>query len=109
MWITTVVFSGVEFRSWTTRDTTWRARTGARVGGRANRVSTAPTTVAAGVTYQYAVEAVDPDQDTLTYSLTGPAPAGMSINAQTGLISWPTRPDDVGVSHPVTRWMGASR
>jgi len=43
--------------------------------------------VTPGSTYGYQVIAADPDQNTLTYSLTQ-APVGMLIDAQSGLISW---------------------
>ena len=41
-----------------------------------------------GNTYTYQVRASDPDGDPLTYKLLS-APSGMSINASTGLITWP--------------------
>jgi RHS repeat-associated protein len=50
--------------------------------------------------YQYQVEAVDPDFDPIAYELTD-APSGMIINANTGLISWRPGSDDVG-THTVT-------
>jgi hypothetical protein len=40
-----------------------------------------------GMSYTYVVQADDPDDDPLTYSLPT-APAGMSIDAQSGLIQW---------------------
>jgi len=40
-----------------------------------------------GNTYSYTINAVDPDGDTLTYSLTE-APPGMEIDSKTGLITW---------------------
>lgn len=49
--------------------------------------STPPTAATVGALYTYDVEAVDPDLDVLTYSLTT-APAGMTINSATGLIQW---------------------
>lgn len=52
------------------------------------RIVSAPiTTATVGVPYAYAVQAVDPDGDPLTYHL-AMAPAGMSIGASTGLINW---------------------
>ncbi len=39
--------------------------------------------------YSYNVDAVDPDSDTLTYSLTQ-SPAGMTIESSTGVITWPS-------------------
>ncbi|MBA7554571.1 hypothetical protein ES705_47195 [subsurface metagenome] len=47
-----------------------------------------------GLTYTYDVEATDPDEDTLTYSLTE-KPLGMAIVVATGVISWD--PTDAGV------------
>jgi RHS repeat-associated protein len=46
-------------------------------------------------TYTYDVEATDPDGDAITYSLTT-APPNMTINATTGLISWPVTSRDAG-------------
>lgn len=45
------------------------------------------TTAKEGVVYTYDVEATDPNEDTLTYSLTV-NPTGMTINSTTGVISW---------------------
>ena len=45
------------------------------------------TEVPLGQTYRYAARATDPDGDALTYSLVS-APAGMSIDPATGLVSW---------------------
>ncbi len=61
--------------------------------------STPSTSVDAGVTYQYQVEATDPEGEDISYSLTT-APLGMSINDTTGLISWATDLADAGV-HPI--------
>ncbi|MCQ4167703.1 putative Ig domain-containing protein, partial [Tahibacter harae] len=49
--------------------------------------STAPKYAVVGQAWNYAVAASDPDGDALTYAL-NPAAAGMSIDAQTGVISW---------------------
>lgn len=46
-------------------------------------------------TYRYDVEALDPDGDTLTYTL-ATKPDGMFINPSTGLISWGPTADQVG-------------
>ncbi|HWS88127.1 MAG TPA: RHS repeat-associated core domain-containing protein [Pyrinomonadaceae bacterium] len=46
-------------------------------------------------TYAYDVEAADPDGDALTYSLDA-APAGMTIDPVTGLITWPVTPNEAG-------------
>ena len=54
--------------------------------------STPATSAQVGVAYGYDVNASDANGDTLTYSLRQ-APAGMTINASTGLIAWtPTSP-----------------
>jgi len=45
------------------------------------------TTAKEGAVYTYDVEATDPNEDTLTYSLTV-NPTGMTINSTTGVISW---------------------
>ncbi|MCQ4165883.1 putative Ig domain-containing protein [Tahibacter harae] len=50
--------------------------------------STAPGYAVVGQAWSYAVAASDPDGDTLSYALDAPVLAGMSINAQTGVISW---------------------
>ena len=64
-------------------------------------ISTAPTAASAGNPYTYGVTATDPDSgDTLTFSLPT-APAGMSIDATTGLITWTPALAQAG-SHPVT-------
>jgi len=47
------------------------------------------TTVAAGLTYVYPVEAVDADNDVLTYSLTT-GPDCMPIDPASGRLTWPT-------------------
>jgi hypothetical protein len=49
--------------------------------------STPDTTATINQTYAYNVDAIDPDGDTLTYSLTI-SPTGMTINSTTGLINW---------------------
>jgi hypothetical protein len=54
----------------------------------APQIVTSPVVSATeGVTYAYDVNATDPNGDVLTYALTQ-APAGMTINAATGLIAW---------------------
>ncbi|MGA1864284.1 MAG: putative Ig domain-containing protein [bacterium] len=55
---------------------------------------------AVGERYKYDVDAEDQDDDTLTYSLENP-PAGMTIDPETGLISWIPAPSDVG-RHSIT-------
>ena len=49
--------------------------------------STPITTATVAVAYAYNVNATDPDEDTLTYSLTV-NPTGMTIDPTTGVISW---------------------
>ena len=53
-----------------------------------------------GETYRTRVEAVDPDGSRLSYSLVT-APAGMSIDRQSGLLAWPVQTSQVG-AHQVT-------
>jgi len=60
---------------------------GAGTGHAPDITSTPPTTATEGSLYQYAVTASDADSDALSYSLVV-APAGMSIDALSGLISW---------------------
>jgi RHS repeat-associated protein/uncharacterized repeat protein (TIGR01451 family) len=70
---------------------------------RPNRLPTiqtsAPTSATVGTAYSYDVNATDPDQDTLTYSLPE-APAGMTIDGASGLIAWTPATNQVG-THPV--------
>ena len=54
-----------------------------------------PTEVIQGQSYRYAVNATDPNQDTLTYSLSTD-PQGMAIDSQTGLIAWDTTGSAIG-------------
>lgn len=63
--------------------------------------STAPTSTCSTRPYSYQVIATDPNfGDLLTYSLPT-APAGMTINAATGLIQWTPSAGQIG-SHSVT-------
>jgi hypothetical protein len=41
-----------------------------------------------GETYTYEVKATDAESDTLSYSLYGPPPPGMTIDAHTGVVTW---------------------
>ena len=52
-------------------------------------------------TYVYDVEATDPDATALSFTLTE-APVGMTIDALSGLISWPLTADNIGQIAPVT-------
>lgn len=64
-------------------------------------ITTQPVTGATvGQLYSYDVNATDPENNTLTYALTQ-APAGMTINATTGLISWTPTAAQAG-ANPVT-------
>jgi hypothetical protein len=57
------------------------------------------TTGKVGQAYRYNVNATDANGGTLTYSLVAPIPAGMAINAATGLIGWtPTAQGTFGVT-----------
>jgi hypothetical protein len=62
--------------------------------------STPVTTATAGAAYRYTVAATDPNADTLAFALTQ-APAGMVIQAATGVIDWTPTAGQIG-SHPVT-------
>jgi len=53
------------------------------------------TTAKEGAVYTYDVEATDPNEDTLTYSLTV-SPTGMTINSTTGVITWAPTEDQIG-------------
>ncbi len=67
------------------------------LGNRPPKIVTPPVTTAySGQPYSYDVDAIDPDNDPLTYSLTT-APAGMTINPSSGLISWPVPPQSLQV------------
>ncbi|HVJ61263.1 MAG TPA: putative Ig domain-containing protein, partial [Tahibacter sp.] len=75
-----------------------------RVIERPNRapviVTGAQTSATVGSAYTYDVNATDPDGDTLTYSLSQ-SPAGMMINAASGIIEWTPAVNQVG-PNPVT-------
>jgi RHS repeat-associated protein len=68
------------------------------------RITSAPvTTAATGVLYTYAALAADPDPgDLLTFSLPT-APAGMTLDATTGLIRWTPTPAQLGRHDVVVR------
>ena len=57
-------------------------------------IGSIPATI--GAVYQYQLAAVDPDDDELTYSLVD-GPAGMTIDAATGLLAWGGGEDSVDV------------
>ena len=60
---------------------------------------TPPSTITAGLTFIYQVQASDPANDPLTYALVGP-PTGMQIDSS-GRITWPTTAANVN-SNPYT-------
>lgn len=61
------------------------------------RITTSPVLNAVeDSAYRYDVNASDRDNDTLTYLLIG-APAGMSMNSSTGLITWTPLQTDLGM------------
>ena len=64
--------------------------------------STAVTTAAENVPYAYDVNATDPDNDALTYSL-DVFPEGMTIDSATGLIAWTPGSTQVGSNNVTVR------
>jgi len=62
--------------------------------------STAPTEIHHNSLYSYDVDATDPENDSITYSLSE-KPAGMTIDSNTGLIQWPTTMSNVGLHNVV--------
>ena len=65
-------------------------------------VSTPPTTAFEGRLYHYPLAASDVDGDELVYSL-DVAPAGMNIDAYSGLIAWTPAADQVGAQTVIVR------
>ena len=55
----------------------------------------APGSVRVGNPYRYDSGALDPDSDTLSYSLVS-GPSGLSVDANTGLVTWTPTAADVG-------------
>lgn len=70
--------------------------------------STPVTTAKEGAVYTYYVEATDPNEDTLTYSLTV-SPTGMTINSTTGVITWTPTEDQVGENEVVVEVSDGSK
>jgi len=66
------------------------------------------TTAKEGANYTYDVEATDPNEDTLTYSLTV-SPTGMTINSTTGVISWTPTESQIGENEVVVEVSDGSR
>jgi hypothetical protein len=64
--------------------------------------STPIATAKERIFYTYNVEATDDNKGTLTYSLTA-SPAGMAINANTGVISWTPTKDQIGENEVVVQ------
>lgn len=65
-------------------------------------VSTAPEVASVGTQYSYAVQARDPNGDSLTYDLPL-GPTGMVIDASTGLLGWQPQADQSGTQQVVIR------
>jgi len=66
------------------------------------------TTAKEGAVYTYDVEATDPNEDTLTYSLTV-SPTGMTINSTTRVITWTPTEDQVGENEVVVKVSDGSK
>lgn len=66
-----------------------------RVGGPPLIQSVPPTEAAVGIGYLYTVQAVDAENEPLTYSLIE-APVGMTINSRTGEIAWTPTAEQLG-------------
>ncbi len=66
------------------------------------------TTAKEGAVYTYDVEATDPNEDTLTYSLTT-NPTGMTINSTTGVITWTPTEGQIGENEIVVEVSDASK
>lgn len=75
----------------------------ARAGGGAPVItSAAPASVMVGQTYVYALQASDPEGGKLAYALKT-APAGMAIDAATGVINWVPTLQQVGTQGAVAQ------
>ena len=70
--------------------------------------STPITAAKEGAVYTYDVEATDPNEDTLTYSLTV-SPTGMTINSTTGVISWTPTESQIGENEVVVEVSDGSK
>ena len=60
-----------------------------------------------GKTYTYQINAIDPDGDSLTYTLKE-GPPGMTVGSESGIITWNVPPGDTGL-HAVTVLISDSR
>ena len=65
--------------------------------------STPGTTAKVGIEYTYEIDATDPDDDVLAYSLSDESekPTGMVINGTTGAVSWIPTEAQVGVEYQI--------
>ncbi len=70
--------------------------TAAATYGRPEITSTPDWIALVGSEYTYQVTATDPDDDTLEYSLGGTPPSGMSIDPDTGLLTWTPNGGQIG-------------
>ena len=66
------------------------------------------TTAKEGAVYAYDVEATDPNEDILTYSLTV-SPTGMTINSTTGVITWTPTESQIGENEVVVEVSDGSK
>jgi hypothetical protein len=62
------------------------------ITNRSPEITSIPSAAVSNGKYVYEVKAVDPDGDTLTFSLEG-APSGMTIDPTTGIIQWNIPPE----------------
>ncbi len=87
---------------------TWKIRVLDRLPNQPPVILSVPSLIAeVGKEYEYQVVANDPDGQTLHYELVNP-PSGMSIDPQTGFVSWtPAAEDTVLVAIKVTDTLGA--
>ena len=68
------------------------------LGNRVPRIVSTPPTAVGGDQYVYAVSAIDPDGDRMSFQLEK-APSGMTINEQSGHIVWPLPSHQYGTFH----------
>jgi subtilisin-like proprotein convertase family protein len=82
----------------------WSLTVSAQLDNLPPEITSSPVTAATeDMAYSYDVDATDPDVgDTLTFSL-DTAPAGMSINANSGLIEWTPNNEQVGENAVIVR------
>jgi hypothetical protein len=68
------------------------------LGNRPPKIVSVPPASDAAAPYEYNVKAVDPDGDQMAFQLAA-APPGMTINEQSGRITWPVPADQHGTFH----------